>query len=121
MARIQSLNMTGPEIATILSEGNIGALTVIIELFKQGADIDPDSLLGSLGPILALDTHEIYGPHIWMLYKDVCGQDIRVMVAILRAVQLGFLSESDLHKAIDSSRGPKQEEFDRCFDARGTS
>lgn len=41
-----------------------------------------------------------------MLYKDVCGQDLRTTLAILRAVQLGILSESTLNDAIDGSRRP---------------
>lgn len=104
MPRITSLNDTGMDVIIKLADGNPGATTVMVEIYKQGATIDPDSALGGIGAILALDTHGIYGPRIWMLYKDVCGQDLRVMLAILRAVQLGFLSESTLNYAIDNSR-----------------
>jgi hypothetical protein len=110
MARILDFNLTGRDILSLLAEGNIGALTVMIEMMKHGAQIDPDSALGGLGAILALDTHEIYGSRIWMLYKDVCGQDLRTTLAILRAVQLGFLHESSLNEAIDSSRRPGKTE-----------
>lgn len=104
MARIHSLNMTGADVVIALADGNPGATVVMAQMFKQGAEIDPDSSLGGLGAVLSLDTHKIYGPRIWMLYKDVCGQDIRIMLAILRAVQLGYLSESALNRAIDLPR-----------------
>jgi hypothetical protein len=54
------------------------------------------SFMGPYGPILALDSHGIYGPHIWILYKEICGESIPRTIAILRAVQLGFLKEQDL-------------------------
>ena len=85
-----------------MSGGNPGALTVVAQMIKSGGDIDPDGFMGGFGAILSLDTHRIYESRIWMLFKDVCGQDLRVMIAILRAVQLGFLRESLLHTAIDN-------------------
>lgn len=83
-----------------MSEGNPGALTVMLQLLKKGEQIDPDSFMGGLGIILSLDTHEIYGSRIWMLYKDVCKEDIVSMVAVLRAVQLGYVSDASMKHAI---------------------
>ena len=85
-----------------MSDGNPGALTVVARIIKEGGDIDPDGFMGGFGAVLGLDTHRIYGARIWMLYKDVCGEDLRVTLAILRSVQLGFLSESALNHAIDN-------------------
>ena len=85
-----------------VSEGNPGATYVCAELYKQGETIDPNAAMGGMAPILALDTHGIYGSRIWMLYKDVCGSNLALTVAMLRAVQLGFLSESILNHAIDN-------------------
>lgn len=85
---------------TKLSEGNPGAVTVCIKLLKEGGEIDPDNLLGGLGCLLSLDSHAIYGASIWMLYKDVCGEDTVKVVALLRAVQLGILEEDKLIYAI---------------------
>lgn len=85
-----------------LADGNPGAATVCCELLKNGEKIDPDSMLGGLGCLLSLDTHGIYGASIWMLYKDVCGEDLPKTIAVLRSVQLGFLEESKLIHAIDN-------------------
>jgi hypothetical protein len=100
-SRIQ-LNDTVITACTKMSEGNPGALTVVTQMIKSGGDIDPDGFMGGFGAVLSLDTHRIYGCRIWMLFKDVCGQDLCVMIAILRAVQLGLLRESLLHTAIDN-------------------
>lgn len=89
--------------ATIkLSEGNPGALTVCIEILEKGEDIDPDHILGGLGILLIFDSLAIYGSRIWMLYKDVCKQDIVKTVAVLRAAQLGILYEDKLQHAVDN-------------------
>ena len=85
-----------------LSEGNPDALTVCSDLLRNGAKIDPDAVLKGLSPLLALDTANIYASRIWMLYKDVCGEDLTRMIAVLRATQLGFLSTEALNHAIDN-------------------
>jgi hypothetical protein len=36
-----------------------------------------------------------------MLYKDVCGEDLRVMFGILRAWQLGFTTPEAIRHAVD--------------------
>jgi hypothetical protein len=85
-----------------LCGGNPGAMTVCIQILEQSERIDPDNLLGGLGCLLSLDSHSIYGPQIWMLYKDVCKEDITKTIAVLRSVQLGLLSEEKLHIAINN-------------------
>jgi hypothetical protein len=90
------LNDTFVEIVVKLAEGNPGAITVMAQLAKVNEEVDPLSFMGPYGPILALDSHGIYGPHIWILYKEICGESIPRTIAILRAVQLGFLKEQDL-------------------------
>ena len=55
-----------------------------------------------MGLILLLDTFDIYEERIWMLYKDVCKQDITNTIACLRACQLGMITESDLNNSIDN-------------------
>lgn len=96
------LTDTAMSAAIKMSDGNPGALTVIASMIRDGAKIDPDSFMGGLGAVLGLDTDGIYGSRIWMLYKDVCKGDLRVTMAILRAVQLGFLHRDALDHAIDS-------------------
>lgn len=81
--------------------GNPGALTVLLEIIKNGESIDPD-ISSSILYLLYLDTYKIYDEKIWMLYKDVCGENITKTMALLRAVQFGYLSEKDLHHAINN-------------------
>jgi hypothetical protein len=85
-----------------MSEGNPGAVTVLIELYDKTPEIDPMSALDGLGAIMWLDTFGIYGSRIWMLYKDVCGQDIAKTNWMLRACQLGIISETELNHRIDN-------------------
>jgi len=89
------------DIVTKLAEGNPGATRVCCELLTFGGEIDPDSALGGLGALLELDSQGIYGPRIWMLYKDVCGESLLQTVAALRAAQLGLLPDTELSHAID--------------------
>jgi len=88
-----------------LSEGNPGAVLVLMQLIKRAPEIDPDAALGALAPIFNLDTHGIYGSRIWCLYKDVCRQDVVNVIGLLRAVGLGHLSYDSLRRAIDGDRG----------------
>lgn len=86
-----------------LSEGNPRGLTVLMQLFNKAESVDPDSALGPLTYLIDLDSFGIYGSHIWMLYKDVCKEDIVNTMAVLRAVQLGILSSGKLKRAIEDS------------------
>lgn len=87
---------------TKLVEGNPGALTVCMALMKDNARIDPDDAFKEIGPLLSLDTEGIYGSRIWMLYKDVCGQDTEKVLGLLRARQLGYLNTVPFQHAIDN-------------------
>lgn len=90
------------DVAVKLSGGNPGAVRVCADLIRQGAQIDPDAFGGGLSSLLSLDKHAVYGADIWMLYKDVCKENLTHMVAALRAVQLGLFSESHLKHAIQN-------------------
>lgn len=52
-----------------ISEGNPGALRVLMECYQK------DFFIGQI--VLAqLDIKEVYGWHIWELYKDKCGENL---------------------------------------------
>jgi len=84
-----------------MSGGNPGAIVVMAEMMELSSKIDPQSAIGGLGAVLSLDTEGIYEERIWMLYKDVCGQDITKTLACLRASQLAIITTSELNNAID--------------------
>ena len=101
MSRI-TMSMTTQDAIIALSEGNPGALRVCRDIFYTGSKIDPDRFSGSAGYLIDLDEYEIYGPRIWMLYKDVCKQEISYAFAILRACQLGQIGVEKVNHAIDN-------------------
>jgi hypothetical protein len=85
-----------------LSEGNPGAANVCMMLMESAKMVNHQAAGDGILTLLALDTHGIYGSKIWMLYKDVCGQDIVTVHAVLRAIQLGIIPESKVLHAIDN-------------------
>lgn len=95
MARIQ-LSDNLQDVAVKMSEGNPGALMVICELLKSGKDIDPQGFAGGLGAILSLDTLEIYGTDIYILFNDQCNRDVRRMLMLIRSHQLGFITKNEI-------------------------
>jgi hypothetical protein len=96
------LHMTMLEIFSALSEGNPGALTACLELYKAAPQIDPSNVLGGLGVLMNLDSLNLYGPKIWMLWKDVCRGDPAKVIAVLRGWQLGLLATATILAAIDN-------------------
>jgi len=96
------LNDSIEDIMIKMSEGNPGAISVCMMMYTKGGAIDPDALFGGLGGVLSLDSLGIYGSKIWMLFKDVCKQDLVKTSAMLRAWQLGFVPKATLLHAIDN-------------------
>lgn len=81
-----------------MCEGNFGAMDALTQLMISD-HVDPDNALGGLGPMLFLDTLQIYGTDIYVLYSDICDKDIVKMIAVLRATQMGLFAESLLKDA----------------------
>lgn len=84
-----------------MTGGNPGAMRALMEVCSASPTVDPDCAFGALGPILSLDTMDVYEDRIWMFYRDVCGDNVVEMLGLMRANQLGFLSEARLVRAID--------------------
>lgn len=112
-----TLGMSTMDAIVALAEGNPGATTVLTALLRDGRNIDPDAMLQGLTPLFSLDVMGIYGPSIWMLYKDVCEENLVRVVGLLRAVQLGLLREDELQHAI-SNRGDGINAIDICDKVR---
>jgi len=87
------LNDTVMDMMVKMSEGNPGALTTCMELIKTKNRVDPDAFMGGIGNILDLDRMGIYGTDIYVLWSDICDRNIAKMITILRASQLGFISD----------------------------
>jgi hypothetical protein len=113
-----SLGMNGQQVVIAMAGGNPGALNVCVRILKEGGVIDPDDAFGGLGTILALDALGIHEERIWLLYKDVCRQDLAKMIAVLRARQLGQLAgatEAAINHAMD--HGGQGLDLDKILDA----
>ncbi|MFA5766563.1 MAG: hypothetical protein WC919_01400 [Candidatus Paceibacterota bacterium] len=86
---------------TKIAGGNPGALRVCTEIVKWGTEIDPNGL--PFGTLLILDSLHIYGYRVWLLYKDICQENLITTMACLRGWQLGIVNQKDLIKAIDNA------------------
>lgn len=96
------LNDTALSACMKLAEGNPGAITALMKLMGAAPRIDPDSAWGAIGPLFSLDRMGIYGSNIWLLWKDVCGQDAVKVKTLFRAAQLGIISETPIKMAAAS-------------------
>jgi len=95
------IDMPMSEAIMAVVEGNPGAMRVAMEMVKINEQVDPLDVMGPWGPLLHIDMVGIYGSRLWMLYKDVCNQNVINTLAVLRANQLGFIADGDLNRAID--------------------
>lgn len=88
-----------------MAEGNPGALTAMMGIIEKHDSIDPQAMLGGIGAIMILDTWGIYGTEIYVLYSDKCGRDVRKMLLLMRACQLGMFQQLKLKEmAADQCR-----------------
>lgn len=103
MAKIK-LGMSAFDAIFTISEGNPGALKVLTDSLMKSPEIDPENVFQELGFIINLDAFEIYGENIWILYKDICRENLSKTIAMVRAIQLGVISRKKLFKAINGLR-----------------
>ena len=102
--RITSFGVSILDIIQILSDGNPGAVNVCAQLMNSYSDVDPESAMGPLSGLLSLDSYGIYGPNIWVLYKDICGEDIVNVIVVLRGIQLDVLDRDLVYDSIRQNR-----------------
>lgn len=95
MSRIE-LTDTVTDMMVKMSDGNPGAITAMMMMLQEAEAIDPQAILGGVGAVMQLDTYEIYGSDIYVLYNDKCGRDLRRMIMLMRATQLGKFPHSRL-------------------------
>ena len=80
-------SMSLKEILLVMCEGNPGALNVLLQMME--------SHIGLLN-IFLLDTLDIRGPKIWMLYKDCSGQDMDKFYRTLDLIRGGAFSREEI-------------------------
>lgn len=79
-----------------LSEGNPGAMTTLFEILKY-KDNDP---LKFLGTFLVIDTMELYGRHLYMLWNDCCNRNVKKVLDVIKGYQLGEITNYDINQRI---------------------
>ena len=93
------------ELIAKMSDGNPGAVMSIMQIIEKHDKIDPQAVMGGIGAIMILDTWEIYGTDIYILFNDKCDRDVRTMLMLMRATQLGFFPHTRLKEiAADQMR-----------------
>lgn len=98
MSRI-TLEDTAADSIVKMSDGNLGAAAVLVDIWKRGSEVDPQMFMGGMGIIMLLDTYEIYGTDIYVLWNDICKRDLIKTIAVIRSCQLGQLSQTILKDA----------------------
>ena len=85
--------MTIKEAVLVMAEGNPGALKALLELATK-ADMP------WIVPFGHLDEASVYGPRIWMLYKDVFNYDARAMEHDIRMLGIPAIiaGQNDLYR-----------------------
>lgn len=91
-----------------LSGGDEPARRVLAQIASMAQMVDRDSVNGAMGPLTTLDSLGITGERITSLHK-ACGSHAFASVAVLRARQLGFVSDEQIQKVAaakpDDNRG----------------
>ena len=83
-----------------MSEGNPGAINVIMQLVEKTDELYVGQGFAPFECVSRLDKLAIYGPSIWILYKDICHQRIELVFKMLHANVKGILSDADINKSI---------------------
>jgi len=84
------------EMVKVMSEGNQGALTYIMEMVRGGNWAQVALTLDSIG---------LYGDKIYILWNDCCDRDVRKVEKVLSAWREGKLTTEDIHKNLDQGWG----------------
>ena len=91
------------DIFTKLSDGNPGAFTVLLRTMEYTAKYHQEGYdAGGMYILEILDTIGVYGSDIWILYKDICKENIEHFIQVLKAYQYGFVDEATIHECIDT-------------------
>ena len=97
MTRIE-LKDTGMDAIIKMAGGNPGAMMAMGEIMEKHDEIDPQAALGGMGAIMLLDTWGVYGTGIYVLFNDKCNRDVRQILMLMRATQLGFFPHTKLQE-----------------------
>lgn len=91
-----NFNETFSDVLLKLSEGNPGAMTTLFEIMKAKNDDE----IKYLDTFLVIDTMELYGSNLYMLWNDCCNRDINKVLEVIDGYQLGKITDIDINERI---------------------
>lgn len=97
MSRIK-LNSSLMDVAMVMSEGNPGALNVVMALWTNG---DPFAF----HCLLMCDTLELYGARLYMFAHDCCLGDMGTLKKVIRAYQRGEITKAEINEHVGDVGG----------------
>lgn len=87
-------DMTVLDTCMAMGEGNPGAIVCVIEMMNQGMLLD----------LLMLDTKEVYGEKLYMLWNDCCDRDMEKYKKTLELIRTGAITDEQLHANLNQCR-----------------
>lgn len=87
-------NMTVMDTCIAMGEGNPGAIVCAIEMMNNGMFLD----------LLMLDTKEVYGEKLYMLWNDCCDRDMEKFKKTLELIRAGEITDAQLHANLSQCR-----------------
>lgn len=95
MSRIK-LGDNGLEMIVKMSDGNHEAIQALMAIVVESSMINPQDNSSAIVAMLTMDTYQIYGTNICVLYNDKCQRNIGKLLMLLGACHLGVIPESKL-------------------------
>lgn len=88
-----------------LSDGNPGAITALAKVSSEYVKIDPQSANADFSPLFDMDYLGFYGSDIWILFKNICGEDVLKFIVLMRSIQMGLLDGTKVQEAVENEVG----------------
>ena len=93
MSRLH-LNTSFEDMAWLMSEGNPGALNVVLSLLN----------VDDFHYLLMCDTLELYGVNLYLFAHDCCGDDKARMKRVIDSWQRGGIAADEIHDHVSHSK-----------------
>jgi len=76
---------------------------VCARLIQDARGFDLASPLGILQAFLAIDDAAVFGEKLYLLFHDLCGDDVLKTLTVLRALDARVISPERLHLELDAA------------------
>lgn len=79
-----------------ISEGNPGVIAFILEL----SNLCDKKAINFVKLLMIIDSMELYGSSLYMLWNDSCGRDINKSIKIIQAFRVGIITKQHIKERI---------------------